>query len=62
MTVPVKLGAFALALAAALGVGAAIGEAAGPLDVGGDDEHVVDQPTDTTAPHDEGESHFGGHG
>jgi hypothetical protein len=43
VNVGLRLGAFALALAAALGIGAAIGEAAGPLDVRDDEpEHVVD--------------------
>jgi hypothetical protein len=55
---PLKLAAFALALAAALGVGAAIGEAAGPIDVDGGEEHEVEHtPTSTTQP----ESHLGGH-
>ena len=50
-----KLLAFAVALAAAFGGGAAIGGAVGPIDVGGDDEHVVEhtpesEPTPTTEP------------
>ena len=56
-----KLLAFAVALAAAFGGGAALGGAVGPIDVGGDDEHLVEHtpasigPTPTTepAPHDE---------
>lgn len=42
----VKLAAFALVLAAAFGVGAAVGTAAGPIDVGGGADH--------TEVHDEG--------
>ena len=41
MTVRTKLAAFALALLAALGAGAAVGAAAGPIDVDGDDPPAV---------------------
>ena len=63
MSVPTKLAAFALALGAALGVGAAIGGAAGPIDVGrdGDDEHVVEHVTTSTAPTAHEGSHWTGH-
>ena len=44
MTTARKLGAFSLALAATFGVGAAIGQAVGPIDVG-DGDH--DRPTST---------------
>lgn len=54
MSPGVKLAAFALVLAAAFGVGAAVGTAAGPIDVGGGDDHSEshdeDRPT-TTVPH-----------
>ena len=54
MSPRVKLAAFALVLAAAFGVGAAVGTAAGPIDVGGGDDrsegHDRDMPT-TTVPH-----------
>ena len=39
-----KLAAFALALAAAVGGGALVGAAAGPIDVGGDPAHEQDGP------------------
>jgi hypothetical protein len=42
-----KLAAFALVLAAALGTGAAVGAAVGPIDVGGRAEHS-DVPTGET--------------
>jgi hypothetical protein len=46
-----KLAAFALALGVAFGAGAAIGSAAGPIDVDGEDEHVVEHaPSTTTEP------------
>ena len=50
-TTTTKLAAFVLALGAAFGAGAAIGEASGPIDVdGGDEEHVVEHnpPATTT--------------
>lgn len=59
-----KLAAYALVLAAALGTGAAIGSAAGPIDVGGSDHgepHREDGPTATTVgPH--GDDHGDDHG
>ena len=61
MSVPTKLAAFVLALGAALGVGAAIGGAAGPIDVDGGDEHVVDHVTTSTAPTAHEGSHWTGH-
>ena len=39
MSVPTKLGAFGLVLAAALAAGLAVGAAAGPIDIGGDTQH-----------------------
>jgi hypothetical protein len=52
-----KLAAFALVLTGALGAGAALGSAVGPIDVGGDprpehDDQHPSEPTATTAPHD----------
>ena len=61
MSVPTKLAAFVLALGAAAGVGAAIGGAAGPIDVDGDDEHVVEHVTTSTAPIAHEGSHWTGH-
>jgi hypothetical protein len=61
VSVPMKLAAFVVALGAALGVGAAIGGAAGPIDVDGDDEHVVEHATTTTAAPDGAHSHWTGH-
>ena len=58
-TTTVKLAAFTLALGAAFGAGAAIGEASGPIDVGGDEEHVVEHTPSTTTTT-EGGSLFGG--
>jgi hypothetical protein len=43
MTVPVRLAAFAVAVAAALGLGFAVGDAVGPLD---------DDPPPASDPHD----------
>ena len=48
-----KLGAYALLLAAVLGGGAAVGAAAGPIDVGGNPSHETHQediPMNTTLP------------
>ena len=44
MSVRARLGLFALALLAALGAGAAVGAAAGPIDVGGDEPPVMEHP------------------
>ncbi len=52
MSAGLKLGAYALVLAAALGAGAAVGAAAGPIDIGGEPEPVTD-----VAPHDDGAGH-----
>ena len=60
MNAPAKLGLFAVVLATALGVGAALGAAVGPIDVGTDPTHEaeehepVDGATTTT--------HLSGHG
>lgn len=50
----VKLAAFAVVLAAAFGIGAAVGAAVGPIDVDGDNSHTVvhdDGPSPTTVVH-----------
>jgi hypothetical protein len=51
-----KLGAYGVLLAAMFGVGAAVGAAAGPIDVGGTTTHQPTQHTPTTSveasPHD----------
>jgi hypothetical protein len=53
VSVPAKLSAFALLLAAAFGVGAAVGAAAGPIEVGDPVPHEISD--------DPGASHDGGH-
>ena len=58
-TTTTKLAAFVLALGAAFGAGAAIGEASGPIDVDGDEEHVVEHTPSTTTTT-EGGSFLGG--
>jgi hypothetical protein len=53
-----KLAAYALVLAAALGAGAALGTAVGPIDVGGGThggDHDGGSPTTTAAPHVDGD-------
>jgi hypothetical protein len=47
VTVPRRLAAFALVLAAAFGGGAAVGAVVGPIDVGGDE---ADDPHEDMAP------------
>ena len=50
MSVPARLGAFGLVLAAALAAGLAVGAAAGPIDIGGDPhppDHDSPLPDDT---------------
>ena len=54
MSPGVKLAGFALVLAAAFGVGAAVGTAAGPIDVGGGGDHPAahdERPSTATVPH-----------
>ena len=54
-----KLGAYGLLLAAALGGGAAVGAAVGPIDVGGSDRHDTrdtSERCDPTEPHQSGET------
>lgn len=57
-----KLAAFALALAAAVGIGAAVGAAAGPIDTGDEPAHETTTTTDGgdhggIGSHDGGTSH-----
>jgi len=51
VTVPRRLAAFALVLAAAFGVGAGVGAVVGPIDVGAEsDDHEPDEHSDMSAP------------
>jgi hypothetical protein len=56
MNAGAKLGAYGVALLALLGVGAAVGGAAGPIDVGDTHAHDTHNPTTTTT-----DTHGGGH-
>lgn len=48
MSPGLKLGAYGLVLAASLGLGAVVGAAVGPIDVGGDPSPAVTHGHDTT--------------
>jgi hypothetical protein len=50
MTAGAKLAAFGAGLVLAFGVGAAVGAAVGPIDVGGESDTLVTAP-DTSSPH-----------
>lgn len=49
-----KLAAFALALAASVGLGAALGRAVGPIDTGDEGPHTTTTFVEAPSPHDGG--------